>query len=293
MPRSVSFDTPSFWRDCALPFIEARTIADGRKVCYAPHFHETFSIGAVTGGACHYLHGKSTHRISAGTVVVMNPGEVHACNPLTDEAWSYVMFFVEAAWLGELQHQAGATATASFQPIAITHSADANAFQTLIELHATLTDPQGDMLQKQCDVINVFRALPQILGLAPERRSGPDPRVQRAAEFLDHHYQLPVSLEDLCEAASLSASHLIRSFQQTYLMTPHAYLINRRIQYARRQLRAGQPIADVAQECGFADQAHLQRVFKKHIAATPGQYRSACLVSKATATPPNLSIAAP
>lgn len=293
MPRSVSFDTPSFWRDPALPFIEARTIADGRKVCYAPHFHETFSIGAITNGACHYLHGKSTHKIGAGTVVVMNPGEVHACNPMTDAAWSYVMFFVDTAWLGELQHETGATANASFQPIAITHSADASAFQTLIELHTSLTDPQGDVLQKQCDVINLFQALPQILGLAPEGRSAPDARIKRVAELLDHHSRLPITLEDLCQAASLSASHLIRSFQQCYFMTPHAYLINRRIQYARRQLRVGLPIADVAQECGFADQAHLQRVFKKHLAATPGQYRSTSLVNEATATPQNLSIAAP
>ena len=42
---------PKFWRDDALPFIEARSIEDGREVCYAKHSHETFSIGAVTGGS--------------------------------------------------------------------------------------------------------------------------------------------------------------------------------------------------------------------------------------------------
>jgi AraC-like ligand binding domain len=122
MLLSAKSDTSSFWRAPVLPFIEALTIAYGRKVCYTPHFHETFSIGAITDRFCHYLHGQSTHKVSAGTLVVMNPGEVHACNPIMDEAWSYVMFFVDAAWLGELQHEAGATANASFQPIAITHN---------------------------------------------------------------------------------------------------------------------------------------------------------------------------
>jgi AraC-like DNA-binding protein len=56
-------------------------------------------------------------------------------------------------------------------------------------------------------------------------------------------------------------------------MTPHAYLINRRIQYSRAQLRRGTPIAEVALDAGFADQAHLQRTFKRLVAATPGQYR--------------------
>ncbi|MDI7066180.1 helix-turn-helix domain-containing protein, partial [Klebsiella pneumoniae] len=52
------------------------------------------------------------------------------------------------------------------------------------------------------------------------------------------------------------------------------YLINRRIQYSRAQLRRGYPIADVALDAGFADQAHLQRTFRRLVAATPGQYRS-------------------
>jgi AraC-like DNA-binding protein len=203
------------------------------------------------------------------------------------------MFFVDTAWLADLQQDFGLSTTASFQPVAITHTTDANAFRTLIELHATLTDPERDALQKHCDAINVFRTLPKILGLASEKHSGSNPRVERAAEYLDHNYWLPVSLDDICEAACLSASHLIRSFQQRYHMTPHAYLINRRVQHARQQLRKGRLIAEVAQECGFSDQAHLQRVFKKHLAVTPGKYRSACPLNGESAIPNNLSIAVP
>jgi AraC-like DNA-binding protein len=66
---------------------------------------------------------------------------------------------------------------------------------------------------------------------------------------------------------------LIRAFKQHYGMTPHGYLINRRIQFARNQLRQGHLIADVALEAGFADQAHFQRAFKQYLAATPGHYR--------------------
>lgn len=40
---------PRFWRDAALPFIEARAIADGRKACYARHSHEQFSLGTTPG----------------------------------------------------------------------------------------------------------------------------------------------------------------------------------------------------------------------------------------------------
>jgi AraC-like DNA-binding protein len=98
-------------------------------------------------------------------------------------------------------------------------------------------------------------------------------QLTRAAEFIAENCTQPLRLDDVCKAAGLSASHLIRAFNQRYGMTPHAYLINRRIQYSRAQLRRGRLIADVALDAGFADQAHLQRTFKRLVAATPGQYR--------------------
>ena len=68
--------------------------------------------------------------------------------------------------------------------------------------------------------------------------------------------------------------HLIRTFKREYAITPHAYIVNCRIEFSRTQLRKGLPIAAVACEAGFADQAHLQRTFKRIVAATPAQYRA-------------------
>ncbi len=83
----------------------------------------------------------------------------------------------------------------------------------------------------------------------------------------------PLTLDDICRAAALSPSYLIRAFRQRYGMTPHAYLINRRVQHGHRLLKSGLPIAAAASESGFADQAHFQRTFKQLLAATPGQYQ--------------------
>src|SRR5690242_16455624 len=84
---------PKFWRDAELPFIEAREVKDGRKVCYAKHTHESFSIGAITAGQSTYLNGRVSERVGAGAVVVINPGDVHACNPIDEQPWSYRMFY--------------------------------------------------------------------------------------------------------------------------------------------------------------------------------------------------------
>jgi len=264
---------PRFWRDDALPFIEARAIADGREVCYSRHSHAHFSIGAITAGRSTYVHEQSSFEVMAGTVVLMNPGDVHACNPIDDQPWSYLMLYVETPWLTDLQHQLGFSAQLEFRRFSETHSDDARLFHDLNGLYNVLVDNQQDVLRKQSAAVEFFSDLQLRLNPVELTQREPNFKLERAADYIRQHCTHLLSLDDICAAAELSPSYLIRAFKQRYGMTPHAWLINQRIQFARERLRSGQLIADVALEAGFADQAHFQRAFKLHLAATPGQYR--------------------
>lgn len=264
---------PRFWRDDALPFIEARSIADGREVCYSRHAHEHFSIGAITAGRSTYIHEQSQFEVAAGTVVLMNPGDVHACNPIDDQPWSYLMLYVETPWLTDLQHQLGFSQDSAFRRFSITHSHDLELFAGLKSLYDVLVDPQQDVLRKHSTAVEFFTDVQQRLNPVDQPLREPNFKLERAADYIRDNCTQTLKLEDICEAAQLSPSYLIRAFKQHYGMTPHAFLINRRIQFARDRLRSGRLIADVALEAGFADQAHFQRAFKQHLAATPGQYR--------------------
>ncbi|MGF6730772.1 AraC-like DNA-binding protein [Paraburkholderia youngii] len=274
--RAKGADAPRFWRSDALPFIEARSIDDGRKVCYAKHSHETFSIGAVTGGRSVYLNRHAREWIGAGAVVMMNPDDVHACNPVAGERWSYRMLHVDVAWFTKLQHELGFNENHAFRAFSQIMTLDAALFDGLNRLCAILASNDGDIdtLRKESAAITFFSNVQQTLNPAslPERAASG--QLARAAEYIAENCTRALKLDDVCAAAGLSASHLIRGFKLRYGMTPHAYLINRRIQYSRAQLRRGALIADVALDAGFADQAHLQRTFKRLVAATPGQYRS-------------------
>ncbi|WP_248738969.1 helix-turn-helix transcriptional regulator [Pseudomonas sp. MWU12-2029] len=264
---------PRFWRDDALPFIEARGIADGREVCYSRHSHAHFSIGAITAGRSTYVHEQSSFEVAAGTVVLMNPEDVHACNPIDDQPWSYLMLYVETPWLTDLQHQLGFSAELEFRRFSDTHLNDARLFRDLNALYAVLVDEQQDVLRKQSAAVEFFSDLQLRLNPIEPPLREPNFKLECAADFIRQHCTDLLSLDDICAAAELSASYLIRAFKQHFGMTPHAFLVNQRIQFARECLRRGQLIADVALEAGFADQAHFQRAFKQHLAATPGQYR--------------------
>ncbi|CAI0797280.1 helix-turn-helix transcriptional regulator [Serratia entomophila] len=265
--------TPQFWRDPQLPFVEARAIGDGRRVCYALHSHEFFSIGAITGGTSTYLNGERRLQVSSGDVVIINPQQAHACNPIADQRWSYIMFYIDLAWLGALQQELAGGGGDRFIPFTQALSRDAALFVGLNQLYALLIDPQLARLEKHIALVEYFSTLQRKLGGAGPGDTRDHPRLEAAAAYISAHCTQPLMLEDICRAAALSPSYLIRAFRQRYGMTPHAYLVNRRIQYGHRLLRCGYPIAVAASESGFADQAHFQRTFKLLLAATPGQYQ--------------------
>lgn len=271
--RAAPAAQPTFWRDDALPFVEARAIADGRTVRYGRHAHRTFSIGAVTGGRSTYLNGNAVEHIGAGAVVVINPETVHACNPAESAPWSYRMLYLDAAWLASLQRDSGFAGDGEFRPFLATWTMRHDLFDGLNGLYALLVDPLADALQKHGAVVDYFSTLQDALNPAPAPRHEPNHRLARAAGYIDDNYTQPLKLGDICEAANLSASYLVRAFKARYGMTPHAYMVNRRIEFSRTQLRRGRAIAEVAAEAGFADQAHLQRAFRQFVAAPPGQYR--------------------
>jgi len=84
-----------------------------------------------------------------------------------------------------------------------------------------------------------------------------------------------VTLADLAAVAGLTQFQLIGLFRKGVGMTPHAYLTQIRLESARAALRRAMPIAEVAIQAGFYDQAPLTRIFKRCYGITPLQFAQA------------------
>lgn len=265
---------PLFWRDARMPHVELRKVGDGRQVCYAPHSHTQWSIGAITGGRSTFQYRNDHYPIRAGDLVLMNPEWVHACNPIDNQPWAYLMLYVDTGWLTELRFRAGLLQEPRWQDISTATVSDPQWYERYCRMADCLLDPQRDLLDKQTEVVEFLSDLMQELARKPVEREPKAPQALEAiAHYLDDHASEEVSLDTLCELSGYSAGHLIRAFRQYFGLTPHAYLVNRRIQLGRHELKNGVPIAEAALNAGFADQPHFQRAFKRLMAATPNQYR--------------------
>ena len=93
-------------------------------------------------------------------------------------------------------------------------------------------------------------------------------------EFINDEFKTTPQIDDFSRVAGLHPTHLMRAFKQKTGMTLGDYVRRLKIAHACRQLRAdGMPLAQIAAECGFADQSHFSRTFKAVMGLTPLQYR--------------------
>jgi AraC family transcriptional regulator len=97
-------------------------------------------------------------------------------------------------------------------------------------------------------------------------------RLKLVKELIEEKLGEQLTTEAMAAMAGVSPAHFTREFKRATGEAPHAFVMRRRVERARRLLEGGASIADTAIQCGFADQAHLTRLFKRHLGVTPGTF---------------------
>lgn len=104
----------------------------------------------------------------------------------------------------------------------------------------------------------------------------PPKKLQAAIEYLEAHIGEDPGLVEMAAATGLSPYHFARCFKQSTGMTPHRYLVGKRVELVKRLLAtSGLPIVDVALAAGFSSQSHMTTVFRKLTGTTPRMFRNA------------------
>ncbi|GGX42606.1 AraC family transcriptional regulator [Saccharospirillum salsuginis] len=262
---------PTFYlKPCpALPYVEMRR-ARRSQACYHTHSHDEFSFGVIDQGQALYRNGSDRHTIGQGSTVTINPADAHSCNP--DEGdWSYRMLFVDTGWIGRLQQELTGSGQ-DYQAFPAHFQSNPVYFQRFDTLFRQLEAGAGSLEAESLLVGYLAGCLAE--GSAQRHYRTDSTGLARVRDRILDNLDQTLTLDELSQEAGVSRYHLIRTFKQTYGMAPHAYQLDHRIKRAKRLLRTGRPLSDVALDLGFADQAHFQRHFKQRLAMTPGQFQS-------------------
>ena len=95
-------------------------------------------------------------------------------------------------------------------------------------------------------------------------------KARRVVDYIEANLAGDLQLVELSAVAGVSRAHFARAFRNTIGMAPHAFVMQRRLARAVELLTAGKlSVRKVAEQCGFADQAHLARAFKAQFGHPP------------------------
>lgn len=267
---SMARRTHAFTRHAQLPHLELRTSTQVRD-CYQTHTHAEYSFGTVDAGQALYSYGPQRVALHPGMTVMMEPGLAHACNPSLDQPWSYRMLYVHADWVHQSFVPFDPQARSQRLALVQHHSDKPAVYHALSSLlHSLAQAPNALEVDEK---LLLFLEQHALIPRGPEGHLPPNSsRLHAVRDLIHAQVECNFSLEQLAQVSGLDGFQLIRKFKHAFGQTPHAYQIDLRLNTAKQLIRQGAPLADVAHQLGFADQAHFQRLFKQRHATTPKNY---------------------
>jgi len=266
---------PTFFRNSNIPYFESR-YSEASSACYGLHSHATVSIGLVVSGQTVIDVANKKTSVKKGDIVMFNPGQVHACNPLKNKQWAYHMLYFEQAWWEQtVKELTSDNNTVSFNSSIISAPKLCEELSNINKrLFESSTQSNFDEFELQLVIwINRFLSELESPEVASKEQENPPEWIDKIIQLLEEKTTQVVKLESLCEISQEPITQLIRKFKFHCGLTPYAYFQNFRIHRAKGMLAKGANISDVAFELGFADQSHLHRLFKRLVACTPKHYQ--------------------
>lgn len=256
-----------FWHGTRVPLESRRSCQE--IACYRPHTHDRFSIGLIDSGTTVFAGAAGPRiRLTAGDVILIPAGHVHACNP-DQGRWRYQMIQADQDWLATLMP---GPSTDLLAAITVFRAPE------LSRRFGDLNDRLFDDAAPDVIAADLRAAFGACAATRPERRLAPATdaellaRLRPVLDRLRRDASNP-KLDELAEVAGMSKFQLIRVMKRTTGLSPLAWRQNYRVVAAREMLRDGHSLADTACALGFVDQSHFHRVFRAHVAASPGSYR--------------------
>ncbi len=264
-------ETAKIWKSEHFSGIELLS-ASYNKFEFAKHWHDELAIGLIEEGAEGLLYRGQNIVVPKNHIVTINPSEIHTGYAGSDEGWRYRMFYFDIHSINaQFQQSEVSVDPVLDQPVID----DAELFCELHQLHLALEQTSFN-LTKDSLLAVVFEKLFTRYGSINRRDfSGAkcDKSTLRTREYLLDNWYLNVSLEELEHETGRTKFQLIRLFKQAYGITPHQFLLLVKAHKAKQLLTQGNSCVETSLACGFYDQSHFNRNFKRAFGVTPKNYK--------------------
>lgn len=245
------------------------------------HSHDFFEIYCFIRGSVDYIVENGKYHLVPGDILLIPPNFLHQPN-IKDPTKTYdrIVLWLSAKYVKRISSEKTDLSTcfemASKKGAYLVNN---NALsevvkKELLELINCSTTPSfGSDIIAENHIKNVLAYLGNYYILAPQSRPAQQGKlVSEAIKFINENLSSPLSLDILAEKLFASKYHVAHLFKEEIGISPHSYIIKKRLLLAKKLIENGQPITEVYQRCGFADYTHFFRSFKNEFGLTPKQY---------------------
>lgn len=245
-----------------LPILDGLELLDAKQhhVNFPFHTHHTFNITLVIEQVFSTKLSNRQVHATAGTIVVTNPGEVHATICDNKMGSSFFTFYISPDVLTTLNNK---------NPVFFDNKIieDRQLFRQLLALSQRIGQPAIDFEKQLLQSLSTL--VKQYAATALNKNAGNN----LFKKFLQEETMEKFSLENTAHKFGLDKFKFLRLFKYETGLTPNNYIILKRIEKCKELLQTNDDLLDIAIETGFYDATHLCKHFKRITGVTPLAYR--------------------
>ena len=227
---------------------------------FVKHFHDTYTIGITHAGMFKSINLNQSSYCYKSSTRIINPGDVH-CGDSND--WQYTNFYPTVDLLVNVYEQIFYKKKI---PLFNSHLIEDKKLYFLLKTFFLHYYGNREPIELEIALIEVLSYL--ILHYSNETKVyepmfNDNKIIHNSIEFINDTLEHNLSLDELSNNVGLSKYYFIRVFKNKVGLTPHQYILTKRVQKAKELIANGCELTDISYKVGFSDQSHFIRNFKK------------------------------
>jgi len=249
-----------------------------KNVTMNKHFHEEYTISFVYEGVHTFINEKGTLHAKANSLQVINPFEYHST---TKSTWAHLNIMIPKDMFEQtaktiLQREIDSTI------ILENIVKDEETIKLFKELFETLNQENENEILIDSNLIAFIENLLKNHSSIKERTlkflSLNKNKIEESFKYIEENIsRQDLTLDDIASHIHLSKYHFLREFKKHTGLTVNQYIQVKKVIKIRELQKQNLPLSQIAYECGFTDQSHMIKVFKKYIGYTPSKVKNSII----------------
>ncbi len=233
---------------------------------FIKHFHDSYAIGITNRGLFKSIKENKAEMSYTRSTRVINPSEVHEG---VSKEWSFTTFYPKVELLSQIYEQIFFKRRV---PVFQRQIIEDEVLYLKLYIFFDSVFKKDDKMRVEILLLEALSYLIKNYANHSKDKECDDKNIngiKRAKEFIHDRLCENITIDDLSKVSSLSKYHFLRAFKREFGITPHQYIVSKRVNLAKSSIKKGVSLSSLAIESGFYDQSHFIRNFKKVYGYTP------------------------